>query len=124
MAKRWGVADLVKGPKRNPNGRYSLKLWSVAKNHQLSVGNWFHDQCVAAGLPHCSSHGLRKSGATRLGNAGGTELEIMAFLGHARRGANLHQEGEQKTPWRYRHGEGRERKKALSRCWTKALASN
>ncbi|MER9972029.1 tyrosine-type recombinase/integrase [Mesorhizobium sp. M0060] len=47
-----------------------------------TFGNWFHDQCIAAGLPHCSSHGLRKAGATRLGNAGASELEIMAFLGH------------------------------------------
>lgn len=47
-----------------------------------SFGNWFHDQCVAAGLPHCSAHGLRKAGATRLGDAGASELEIMAFLGH------------------------------------------
>ncbi|RUW26951.1 tyrosine-type recombinase/integrase [Mesorhizobium sp. M4B.F.Ca.ET.013.02.1.1] len=47
-----------------------------------TFGNWFHDQCVAAGLPHCSSHGLRKAGATRLADAGASELEIMAFLGH------------------------------------------
>ncbi|WP_044547224.1 tyrosine-type recombinase/integrase [Mesorhizobium japonicum] len=47
-----------------------------------TFGNWFHDQCIAAGLPHCASHGLRKAGATRLANAGATELEIMAYLGH------------------------------------------
>src|SRR5438445_8456204 len=47
-----------------------------------TFGNWFHDQCIAAALPHCSSHGLRKAGATRLANAGATEMEIMAFLGH------------------------------------------
>ncbi|RUW09401.1 MULTISPECIES: tyrosine-type recombinase/integrase [unclassified Mesorhizobium] len=47
-----------------------------------TFGNWFHDQCVDAGLPHCSSHGLRKAGATRLADAGATELEIMAYLGH------------------------------------------
>ncbi len=47
-----------------------------------TFGNWFHDQCEAARLPHCSSHGLRKAGATRLANAGATEFEIMAFLGH------------------------------------------
>lgn len=47
-----------------------------------SFGNWFRDQCVAAGLPHCSAHGLRKAGATRLADAGANELEIMAFLGH------------------------------------------
>lgn len=48
-----------------------------------TFGNWFRDQCVAAKLPpECSAHGLRKAGATRLANAGCTELEIMAFLGH------------------------------------------
>jgi integrase len=47
-----------------------------------TFGNWFHDMCVEAGLPHCSPHGLRKAGATRLANAGATEFEIMAFLGH------------------------------------------
>lgn len=47
-----------------------------------TFGNWFHDQCKAAVLPHCSSHGLRKAGATRLADAGASELEIMAYLGH------------------------------------------
>lgn len=44
--------------------------------------NWFKDQCVAAGLSHCSSHGLRKAGATRLAEHGANECEIMAFLAH------------------------------------------
>lgn len=39
---------------------------------QTSFGNWFHDQCIAVGLPQCSAHGLRKAGATRLANAGAT----------------------------------------------------
>lgn len=47
-----------------------------------TFGNWFRDQCIAAGLPNCSRHGLRKAGATRLAEAGATEFEIMAFLGH------------------------------------------
>lgn len=47
-----------------------------------SFANWFKDQCTAAGLAHCSSHGLRKAGATRLAHAGATEYEIMAFLAH------------------------------------------
>lgn len=47
-----------------------------------SFANWFKDQCVAAGLPHCSTHGLRKAGATRLAEHGATEFEIMAFLAH------------------------------------------
>lgn len=48
-----------------------------------SLGNWFRDQCNAAGLPKCSAHGLRKAGAVQLAEAGGTELEVMAFLGHS-----------------------------------------
>ena len=47
-----------------------------------TFSNWFKDQCRAAGLPHCSTHGLRKAGATRLAEHGATEFEIMTFLGH------------------------------------------
>ena len=48
-----------------------------------TFGNWFKDQCKAAGLPHCSAHGLRKGQATRIADEGGSELEIMSFLAHA-----------------------------------------
>ncbi|AUH34635.1 tyrosine-type recombinase/integrase [Paracoccus tegillarcae] len=47
-----------------------------------SFGNWFKDQTRAAGLAHCSSHSVRKAGATRLANAGATPDEIRAFLAH------------------------------------------
>lgn len=47
-----------------------------------SFGNWFKDQCKAAGLPHCSAHGLRKGQATRIADEGGSELEVMSFLAH------------------------------------------
>ena len=49
-----------------------------------SLGNWFRDMCTAAGLPHCSAHGLRKAGARRLAEHGATEWEVMAFLAHRR----------------------------------------
>ncbi len=45
-------------------------------------GNWFRDQCNAAGLPQCSAHGLRKAAATRLANAGCTNEQIKAITGH------------------------------------------
>ena len=44
-------------------------------------GNWFRDQCNAAGLSNLSAHGLRKAGATRLAEAGATDHEIMAWGG-------------------------------------------
>jgi integrase len=46
-------------------------------------GNWFRDQCNAAGLPHCSFHGLRKAASVRLAEAGCTPHEIAAITGHA-----------------------------------------
>jgi integrase len=46
-------------------------------------GNWFREQCDAAGLPHCSAHGLRKAGARRLAEAGCSAHEIAAITGHA-----------------------------------------
>jgi integrase len=45
-------------------------------------GNWFSAACRDAGLPHCSAHGLRKCGATRLADAGCSDNEIMAWTGH------------------------------------------
>jgi integrase len=46
-------------------------------------GNWFREQCDAAGLRHCSAHGLRKAAARRLAEAGCTEHEIASITGHA-----------------------------------------
>jgi integrase/recombinase XerD len=45
-------------------------------------GNKFKDWCRQAGLPHCSSHGLRKATAAALAEAGATPHEIMAITGH------------------------------------------
>ena len=53
------------------------KAYNVAR-----FGRWFVERCREAGLPHCSSHGLRKAGARRLAEAGATEWEVMAFLAH------------------------------------------
>ena len=38
--------------------------------------------CIAAGLPHCSPHGLRKSAARRCREAGCTDEQGMAITGH------------------------------------------
>lgn len=45
-------------------------------------GNWFRDQCNAAGLPHCSFHGLRKAALTRAAEAGCTTEMLKALGGH------------------------------------------
>ena len=48
-----------------------------------AFSRWFREQCDAAGLPHCSAHGLRKAAARRLAEAGCTAHEIGAITGHA-----------------------------------------
>lgn len=44
------------------------------------LGNWFRARCNEAWLRQCSAHGLRKLAATRMGNAGCTDLELMAVF--------------------------------------------
>jgi len=48
-----------------------------------SFGNWFRDACEAAGLKGRTAHGLRKTAATRLADAGCTTKQIQAITGHA-----------------------------------------
>jgi integrase len=43
-------------------------------------GNKMREWCDAAGLPACSSHGLRKVGATRCAEGGATEYQMMAIF--------------------------------------------
>jgi integrase len=45
-----------------------------------SFGNWFAEQCKAAGLPHCGAHGLRKAGAARAAENGATVNQLMAIF--------------------------------------------
>jgi integrase len=46
-------------------------------------GGWFKDAIRSAGLPDdCQLHGLRKTAARMLAEAGCSELEIMAITGH------------------------------------------
>jgi integrase len=45
------------------------------------LGNKMRDWCDEAGLFHCSSHGLRKAGATMAAENGATDDELMAIFG-------------------------------------------
>ena len=47
-----------------------------------SLGNRFKEWSLAAGLPHCSLHGLRKAGVVRLIQENLTPHQIMAISGH------------------------------------------
>jgi site-specific recombinase XerD len=45
------------------------------------LGNKMRDWCDAAGLPRCSSHGLRKAAAVILAESGVTAPELCALFG-------------------------------------------
>lgn len=47
-------------------------------------GNWFRDQCNAAGLPHCTAHGLRKATMRRMAELGLSQQSLKAVSGHTR----------------------------------------
>ena len=59
--------------------------WLVTEFHKpfavAGFGNLFKDWCRKAGLPRCTSHGLRKIGAVRAAEAGASEHELMAMFG-------------------------------------------
>lgn len=51
--------------------------------NSAAFGNRFRQWCDAAGLPNRSAHGLRKSAAVRLVEAGCSSKEVAAITGHA-----------------------------------------
>ncbi len=66
-----------------PSGQMLILTHSGGKPYKPSTfGNWFKDQCVAAGVLKGSAHGLRKWLATELANAGRSPDEIRAVLAH------------------------------------------
>jgi integrase len=67
----------------NPSGHlaYLVTEWGRPYASPNAFGLWFKRQCVAAGLPHCTAHGLRKAGATIAAENGATEHQLMAIYG-------------------------------------------
>lgn len=45
-------------------------------------GNWFRDQCDAAGLPQCTAHGLRKATMRRMAELGMSNQVMKSVSGH------------------------------------------
>jgi integrase len=67
-----------------PAGNLTFLVTDQGKPYSAAgFGNWFRDQCRAAGVHGCSAHGLRKAAARRLAEAGCTAHEISAVTGHA-----------------------------------------
>ncbi|MCZ4090788.1 tyrosine-type recombinase/integrase [Sinorhizobium psoraleae] len=75
--------SLIEALQAAPEGKATFLLTSFGKPFTpAGFGNWFRERCDEAGLPHCSSHGLRKAAARRLAEAGNSANHIAAVTGH------------------------------------------
>jgi integrase len=69
--------------KATPSGHLAYLVTGSKKPYTANgFGNAFRAWCDEAGLPHCTSHGLRKAAARRLAEAGASPHEIAAITGH------------------------------------------
>lgn len=66
-----------------PMGLTFLLTGQGAPFTAAGFGNWFREKCDLAGVKGRSAHGLRKAAGRRLAEAGCTEKEIAAVLGHS-----------------------------------------
>jgi integrase len=65
-----------------PTGHLTFLVSSFNKGFTANgFGNKFREWCDAAGLSHCTSHGLRKAGAARAAENGATAKQLMAIFG-------------------------------------------
>jgi len=66
----------------SPTGELTFIVTEFHKPFSIKgLGNKMREWCDQAGLPQCSSHGLRKAMATRLADLGCSPHEIMAIGG-------------------------------------------
>jgi len=63
-------------------GRFILTTQYGREFTEKGFSNWIKKAAGAAGLPHCSAHGLRKAASRRLAEAGCSTHEIAAVTGH------------------------------------------
>lgn len=67
-----------------PSGKPTFLVSERGKPYtKESLGNWFKKQCIEAGLPHCSAHGLRKAASRRMAEIGLSNQLIKSITGHA-----------------------------------------
>lgn len=65
-----------------PSGHLTYLVTKFGKPFSVAgLGNWFRDQCDAAGLTHCAAHGIRKYDATTAAENGATEHQLMGMFG-------------------------------------------
>jgi len=78
------LAAIVAMPAALSNHLCFLTTQFGAAFTRAGFGNWFREQCDAAGLPHCSAHGLRKANMRRMAEIGLGNQGMKAVSGHSK----------------------------------------
>jgi integrase len=78
------LSELVANIEASASANLTFLITEAGKPFTAAgFGNWFRKICREAGLPKgCAAHGLRKTAARRLAEAGCTAHEIMSITGH------------------------------------------
>jgi integrase len=76
------TSDLAAAIAATPSGGLTYLINDLGRAFTINgLGNKMRDWCDAAGLPQCSSHGLRKAAAVILAENGATAPELCALFG-------------------------------------------
>jgi len=76
------TAELIEAIEKTEVGHQTYILSARKEPYTIeSFGNAFSRWCGEAGLPHCSSHGLRKAAAVAYAESEATAPELMAVFG-------------------------------------------
>jgi integrase len=76
------LAELQKTIDESETGNLTFLITEFGKPFATNgLGNKMRDWCDQAGLFHCTTHGLRKAGATIAAENGATDEELMAIFG-------------------------------------------
>jgi integrase len=76
------LAELQKTIDESETGNLTFLITEFGKPFTTNgLGNKMRDWCDQAGLFHCTTHGLRKAGATIAAENGATDEELMAIFG-------------------------------------------
>jgi integrase len=76
------TSDLRAALAATPTGDLTYLVTDQGRPFTINgLGNKMRDWCDAAGLHHCSSHGLRKAAAAMLAENGATAPELCAIFG-------------------------------------------
>jgi integrase len=79
------LREAIDAMPERPAGATTFLLTSHGKPFsKAGFGNWFREQCDAAGLPQCSAHGLRKAIMRRMAELDMGNQTLKSVSGHSR----------------------------------------